>query len=148
MAGAYKGFRDLTKLGWTHGIPKLHCVQSEACNPIVQAFQKGNSHVEASAEGETIAGGIRISNPERGDQVLEALRITNGSAVSVTDDSILKHQSLLARSEGIFAEPTSCAALAGVAKLLEINKIDADEFVVVPLTGFGLKDTPGTLRGV
>jgi threonine synthase len=148
MAGAYRGFQDLKKLGWTDRIPKLHCVQSEACDPIVQAFHKGNSHVEASPEGDTIAGGIRISNPERGDQVLEALRSTNGSAVSVTDDSILKHQMLLARTEGIFAEPTSCAALAGFAKMLEINTIDAEESAVVPITGFGLKDTKNAARSL
>jgi threonine synthase len=148
MAGAYKGFQDLKELGWTTRIPKLHCVQSEACKPIVEAFRTGASHVEASLESETIAGGIRISRPDRGDQVLGAIRATGASAVSVTDDVILKHQLLLARSEGIFAEPTSCAALAGLAKLLEINAIRVQDSVVVPLTGFGLKDIKTAARSI
>jgi threonine synthase len=146
MAGAYRGFQDLQRLGWIDRVPKLHCVQSEACMPIVIAFQKGAGHVEATAEGETVAGGIQISNPGRGDQVLEAIRATKAAAVSVTDDAILKHQLLLSRKEGVFAEPTSCAALAGVAKLLEINAIHKQDSVIVPLTGFGLKDTKNAVR--
>jgi threonine synthase len=109
--------------------------------PIVDAFRKGKSHVEPTVEGETVAGGIRISNPGRGDQVLEAVRATEAAAVSVTDEAILAHQKLLGRKEGIFAEPTSCAALAGLARLVETNAIRPQDSVVVPLTGFGLKDT-------
>jgi threonine synthase len=148
MAGAYKGFQDLKNLGWTNRVPKLHCAQSEACMPIVEAFQRGSSHVEATAEGETIAGGIRISNPGRGDQVLRAIRATKAVAVSVTDEAILTHQRLLSQKEGIFAEPTSCAALAGVAKLLETNAIDSQDSVVVPLTGFGLKDIENAVKSL
>jgi len=141
MAGTYKGFQDMLTLGWTDQIPRLHCIQSEACMPIVEAFRKGKAHVEPTVEGETVAGGIRISNPGRGDQVLEAVRATEAAAVSVTDEAILAHQKLLGRKEGIFAEPTSCAALAGLARLVETNAIRPQDSVVVPLTGFGLKDT-------
>ncbi len=148
MAGAHKGFRELTKLGWINRIPKLHCVQSEVCMPITEAFRKGVDHVESSQEGETIAGGIRISSPGRGDQVLRALRDTGGKAVSVSDQDILRHQRLLGRREGMFAEPTSCAALAGLEKLLEMGAIERQEAVVVPLTGSGLKDTRNAARSL
>ncbi len=90
---------------------------------------------------DTVAGGIRVSNPARGKQVLEALRATQGHAVEVTDDDILRHQLLLARTDGIFAEPTSCAALAGLEQLHNLNIVGNDESVVIELTGFGLKDT-------
>jgi len=148
MAGAYKGFQDLKKLGWTDRLPRVHCVQSEDCMPIVEAFRKGSRHIEVATEGETIAGGIRISNPGRGDQVLEAIRSTKAAAVSVTDDAILRIQTLLARTEGIFVEPTSCAALAGVTKLLETNVISPQDSVVVPLTGFGLKDMQNAAKSL
>jgi threonine synthase len=141
MAGSYRGFKDMVTLGWTDHIPRLHCVQSEACMPIVEAFRKGKTHVEPTVEGETIAGGIRISNPGRGDQVLEAIWATEAAAVCVTDEAILAHQKLLGRTQGIFAEPTSCAALAGLARLMEMKAIRPQDSVVVPLTGFGLKDT-------
>ena len=109
--------------------------------PIVEAYERKAESITPVSEKETIAGGIRISNPARGSQVLKALRNSHGVAVSVSDDSILKHQRLLARTEGIFAEPTSCAALAGLEKLREMNVVGTDESVIVPLTGFGLKDT-------
>jgi len=141
LAGAWKGFNDLLELGWIHRVPRIHCVQSDACMPIVEAFRKRSTEVEPVEERETIAGGIRISYPRRGGQVLQALERTEGEAIGVSDEAILKDQRLLARREGIFAEPTSCAALAGIEKLLETGVIDNHESVVVPLTGFGLKDT-------
>lgn len=141
MGGTWKGLEELASLGWVNRLPKLHCVQSEACMPIVEAFEKQTESISPAVEKETVASGIRISNPARGSQVLRAMKRTGGRAVSVSDENILKHQKLLARFEGIFVEPTSCAALAGLEKLHEAGIISNDESVIVPLTGFGLKDT-------
>jgi len=140
LIGAWKGFESMRRLDWTAMTPSIHAVQSEACMPIVSAFRSGLPHVEPAKEADTIAGGIRIANPVRGKQVLEVLRQTNGSAVSVSDAEILQYERLLAQQEGIFAEPTSCAAIAGLARLVKEGTINRDESVVVPLTGFGLKD--------
>jgi threonine synthase len=148
IAGAWKGFQELTQLGWIRSVPRLHCVQSEACMPVVAAYKKGSTHIEPVLEGETIAGGIRISNPARGGQVMQTLRNSRGVAVAVSDDGILKHQRLLAMKEGIFAEPTSCAALAGLEKLLNDGTIHHDESALIPLTGFGLKDTRNAARSI
>ena len=148
IAGAWKGFEELVQLGWIHETPKLHCAQSEACMPIVKAYRDGSTHVEQVPEGETIAGGIRIANPARGIQVLQALRASKGTAVGVSDTGILKHQRLLARKEGIFAEPTSCAALAALETLLNDGTIHRGESVLIPLTGFGLKDTKNATRSL
>jgi threonine synthase len=141
MAGAWKGFKELLEINWISQLPKLHCVQSDACAPIVEAYRKGGREVTPVKEMETVAGGIRISNPRRGAQVLESIRESHGEAVSVNDAMILRHQVRLARSEGVFAEPTSCAALAGLEKLHEMGVIQTSDRVIVPLTGFGLKDT-------
>ena len=141
LVGAYRGFEELVKLGWIERSPRLHCVQSEACMPIVEAFRARAETVAPCIEGNTVAGGIRIANPARGKQVLDSLKKTGGHAVEVSDEAILRHQSLLAKLDGIFAEPTSCAALAGVERLRQMNIIREDEHVVIELTGFGLKDT-------
>jgi DNA-binding MarR family transcriptional regulator len=71
---------------------------------------------------------------------LKALRESKGSAISVTDREILKAASLLAHTEGIFAEPAAAAAIAGLAKAVRSGKIDRDEEVVCVITGAGLKD--------
>lgn len=141
IGGTWKGFEELVRLGWIERVPSLHCVQSEACMPIVEAYRSGSETIRPAIERKTIAAGIRISNPARGSQVLQALKRTHGVAVAVSDASILKHQRFLARMEGIFVEPTSSAALAGLERLREDGVISNDERVVVPLTGFGLKDT-------
>lgn len=108
--------------------------------PIVHAYRRGSDYIEEVEESETVAGGVRIRRPARGEQVLDAVRKTGGTALAVPDEELLHHQKVLARREGIFAEPTSCVALAGLAKLCENKEFDPDETVVVPITGFGLKD--------
>jgi len=148
FAGAWKGFEELLAVGWIDRLPRFHCIQSEACMPIVQALQKGSMNVNPTHEGETIAGGIRIANPARGEQVLHILRQSQGQAVAVSDKAILQHQKALARNEGIFAEPTSCAALAGLEKLHDKGAIAADESVVVAITGFGLKDSKSASKSI
>jgi threonine synthase len=148
LAGAWKGFEELLQLGWVKRLPRFHCVQSEACMPIVEAHRRGAMQVGPAQEGETIAGGIRIANPPRGRQVLEILYRSSGQAVAVSDQAILQHQKALARNEGIFAEPTSCAALAGLEKLFDTGAIAADESVVVAITGFGLKDSKNAANSI
>jgi len=141
MGGTWKGLEELMSLGWINEIPKLHCVQSDACMPIVEAFQNQTESISPALEKETIARGIRISNPASGSQDLKTIKRTGGSPIPVSDREILMHQRLLAKMEGIFVEPTSSAALAGLEKLLERGIISKDESVIVSLTGFGLKDT-------
>jgi threonine synthase len=148
FAGAWKGFEELLQIGWIDRLPKFHCVQSEACMPIVEAFRKGAAHVTPVQEGETIAGGIRIANPARGGQVLGVLRRSQGQAVAVSDHEILRHLRDLARNEGIFAEPTSCAALAGLQKLIDVGAVGVGESIVVALTGFGLKDGKNAAKSI
>jgi threonine synthase len=148
MVGAWKGFKELKQLELIRNVPHLHCVQSEACMPVVEAYRKGSMQVAPVPERETIAGGIRISNPARGWQLLQTLRNSRGAAVAVSDEAISKHQRLLAKKEGLFAEPTSCAALAGLEMLIDDGTIDPDESVLLPLTGFGLKDAKNAARSL
>jgi threonine synthase len=140
LVAVRKGFAELLELGLTGRVPRLHCVQSAACMPIVDAYKRGLDHVESVTEEETAAGGVRIGNPARGRQVLEAIRSSGGTALVVSDEELLFHHRALAERDGIFAEPTSCVPLAGLSKLYESGHIARTDTVVVPLTGFGLKD--------
>ena len=106
--------------------------------PIVAAF-----HLEAWAPDpakRTIAGGISVGAPPRLGHVLRVLRESGGGAVAVADSEIKDWQALLARTEGVFCEPTSSAAFAGLAKLVKSGVINRNEVVLVPITGSGLKD--------
>ena len=41
--------------------------------------------------------------------------------------------------KGLFVEPTSAIVFPALKKALYEHKIDSDEVVIAPLTGFGLK---------
>ena len=89
---------------------------------------------------QTAAEGIAVGAPVRAEQVLEILRATGGMAVAVEETQVSHWRRALAEKEGIFAESTSAAALAGVAELVEQGAIGPADRVLVPITGSGLKD--------
>ena len=137
LIGAWKGYRELLIGGVVSRTPNLHAIQAEAVKPIAAQF----AGEQWTAGGSTVAGGISVGAPPRKSQVLRAIADTNGSAVAVSDESILRWQTFLASSEGIFAELTSAAALSGLETLIGGGTIGTDETVLVAITGFGLKDT-------
>lgn len=136
LMGCWKGFSELIASGAIGGMPKLHAIQAEAVMPIAAAF----AGVEWSPGEATLAGGIAVGAPPRKNQVLRAVRESGGVVLAVSDDSIVRWQKRLAASEGIFAEPTSAAAFAGVESLLGQGHIQSNETVLAAITGFGLKD--------
>ena len=89
---------------------------------------------------ETVATAIRIGNPVSWQQAVAASRESGGWFAECTDEEILHVQKLLARAEGIFCEPASAIAVAGVLKDLELGRIGEGSSVVCTLTGHGLKD--------
>lgn len=133
LIGAWKGFRGLGRM------PKLHCVQSEACMPIAAA-SAGRDWTPPEGGVSTVAGGIAVERPPRLHQVLDVLSYSGGEAVAVTEQEIVGWQRRLSVEEGLFVEPTSALALAGLESLLKSGKIGAGERVLVALTGFGFKD--------
>ena len=89
---------------------------------------------------ETVATAIRIGNPASWDLAKNALAESEGTILAVTDEEILEAYRLIASTEGVFAEPGSCASIAGVKKQVEIGLLEKGSTVVAVLTGNGLKD--------
>lgn len=140
LIGAHKGFDELRRNGLIEAMPRLHAVQARAVMPLAAAFGEGSAPPIGDGNATTIAGGISVANPPRLKQSIEALRNTGGSAVAVSDADIARWHALLARSEGIFAEPTAAAAFAGLELLVKRGAIRQSEPTLLPITGFGLKD--------
>ena len=138
LIGARRGFVELRNCGRISAIPKLHAVQASAVMPLAAAFIDESQPVPTA--GTTIAGGIAVANPPRLRQSLRALRETGGSAVAVEESDIVRWQRVIAEQEGIFVEPTSAAAFAGVEALIGSGTIPRAESILVAATGFGLKD--------
>jgi threonine synthase len=89
---------------------------------------------------ETVATAIRIGNPVSWQQAVAARHESGGWFAECTDEEILHVQKVLAQTEGLFCEPASAIALAGVLKDLELGKIGEGSVIVCTLTGHGLKD--------
>jgi threonine synthase len=142
LAGVWKGFKDFHSLDLSNSLPRLVAIQPEGCAPLVRAFRQNKSPFEIEPWGrpKTIAGGLADVFPWDGDAALTAMRETRGTAETVSDKEILEAQRLLASTEGIFAEPTGVASLAGLVKLVNEGAIKRDENIVVLITGNGLKD--------
>ena len=138
LIGAWKGYRAVVAEG-RGGIPRLHCIQSKACMPLAAAYAK-KAWTPSPSGVSTVAGGIAVEQPPRLHQVLEALEDTGGRAVAVDEKAIVYWQRQLSHREGIFVEPTSGAALAGLSVLLEEGHILPEDRVLIALTGFGFKD--------
>ena len=136
--GAWKGYRELTAAGAVADAPRFHAVQAASVIPIVATYI--GQRWSPDPVSRTIAGGIAVADPPRLRQALRVLESTRGVAVAVADEATLRWQRLLAEKEGIYAEPTSAAAFAGLEELVGRGDIGADESVLVPVTGFGLKD--------
>lgn len=131
ISAAWKGFSEYAeKTGEKR--PVLLGVQAAGAAPIV------NNHVVENPE--TVATAIRIGNPASWQLALNALDESNGTILAATDEEILKAYQLLASTEGVFAEPASCASIAGLKKQVESGMIEKGSTVVAVLTGNGLKD--------
>jgi threonine synthase len=114
-------------------------VQAEGCAPIVKAYEAGERFAETWQNAHTIAPGIRVPAAIADYLIIDAIRDSSGTAVTVTDDEILQAMSEMARLEGIFAAPEGAATYAGYKKLLANGVLDPAESVVLFQTGSGLK---------
>lgn len=127
----WMGFRQFNSAHQT-GLPRILGVQAQGSAPLVLGHP-----VE---KPETVATAIRIGNPARAEQALQAAEESNGRIIAVSDDELLAMQRRLAAS-GVWVEPASAAGLAGLAAELRQGRISlAGQRVVAVCTGHGLKD--------
>ncbi|MBM3772591.1 MAG: threonine synthase [Acidimicrobiia bacterium] len=136
-----RGLRELERVGLVDGaLPRIHAAQAAGCAPVVTALANGEDYPEP-VRPNTIAKSIAIGNPADGYQVIQTVRQTGGSGISVPDDEIVHAIHLLAETEGIFTEPAGGTTLAGAMALIAQGAIPCDESVVVCITGNGYKTT-------
>lgn len=138
ISAYWKGFKEYVEKDKAVHLPQMYGYQAEGSAPLVKG--------EMVTNPETIATAIRIGNPASWEKAKRALDESNGRIDSVTDEEILAAQKLLTSSEGIFAEPASCASLAGVVKHRKLGLIEEGKRVVCVLTGNGLKDPDVVLK--
>jgi threonine synthase len=140
ISAYWLGYREYMADGTISRAPRVLGAQAAGSAPILL-----NQVVE---QPDTVATAIRIGHPARWCQALQALRESSGQIWSVTDDEIVEAYRQVARSEGVFCEPSSAAGLAGLRKSVAFGKMECEgkTFVAV-LTGHGLKDPDTAISG-
>jgi len=136
LLGAYIGFSELYQQKIIKRIPKLIGVQSTSCAPLFYMLKHNINKIPDLNIKRTIAEGIAIDKPPRANQIIEMVKKTRGTIITVSDSEI-KNTLKEVYKQGIYIEPTSGVGVAGVKKYLKIaNK---KEFIVSTFTGHGLK---------
>lgn len=145
IGGLAKGFADLHGAGLIPRVPRLIGVQAEGSSALAQAFARGDA-APSAVSAKTLADSISVDLPRDGRKALRAVRQSQGTFVTVSDEEILRAQVELARATGIFAEPAAAASVAGLVALVARGELDPDANCVAILTGHGLKDTDAALK--
>ena len=144
--GVYKGFREMKYMGWTDRIPAFAPIQAEGCAPMVNSWKKGLEKAEPVTNPKTRIETLATGDPGRAYEFLrEYVNSTNGAFESVSDEDAFRAMHVLAKMEGISAEPAAAVAFAGLFKLIRAGVIKPSDTVVVNCTGHTMPAEPSIL---
>jgi threonine synthase len=128
----WMGYREYHEAGIIERRPRMMGFEAAGAAPLV--------HGQVVKEPRTIATAIRIGNPASWDGAIAARDESGGAIEAVDDEDILAAYRLLARTEGVFAEPASAISLAGALRMGARGQLRPGDVLVLTLTGHGLKD--------
>ena len=140
LIGMWKAFDEMEVLGWIdRKRPRMFSVQASGCAPIVRAFEAGEKFAAEFPNAHTIASGLRVPKAIGDFLILKILRQSNGGAVAVDDQEIVRVVRDVGSTEGLFVAPEGAACFAALKSLRRAGKIDIGERVVIFNTGSGIK---------
>ena len=140
IVGMWKAFQEMEELGWISSKrPKMFAVQAENCAPIVRAFQNGDEFAQPWENATTLAAGMRVPSAIGDYLILNAIRDSGGSAITVSDEEMTDMTDLIGKLEGFFVCPEGAATACGARKLIKTGFIDPSEKTLLLNTGSGLK---------
>lgn len=134
LYGIMRGFEALKQAGTIHEEPYYLGVQAAGCAPVFEAYKNRVFTLREPHESDTIAEGVRVSHPLRGEAILHKLSLSNGSISQVKEEELLIAYRQLAEM-GLFVEPTSALVWAA----LNSNTVRLPEPIILILTGTGTK---------
>jgi threonine synthase len=141
LVGMWKAFAELKELGWltSEKMPRMVCVQSTGCPPLVRAFEAGQQHAEPCKDAQTVASGIRVPGAVGDFLILRAVRESGGTAIAVEEARLAHWQRLAAGCEGIPVCPEAAACVGALESLTQSGWIKPHERVVLFNTGAAQK---------
>lgn len=144
--GVHKGFREMKQMGWVDRIPAFAPIQAEGCAPMVESWKKGLEKAQPVISPKTRIETLATGDPGRSYEFLrDHVNSTNGVFESVSDEDAIRAMHVLAKMEGISAEPAAAVAFAGLFKLIRAGVIKPGDTVVVNCTGHTMPAEPGVL---
>lgn len=144
--GVHKGFREMQQMGWVDSIPSFAPIQADGCAPMVSSWKKGLEKAETVTSPKTRIETLATGDPGRSYEFLrQIVDSTNGSFESVSDADAFRAMHVLAKMEGISAEPAAAVAFAGLFKLIRAGVIKPSDTVVVNCTGHTMPAEAGIL---
>lgn len=140
LVGMWKAFDEMERMGWIDSFrPKMISVQAEGCAPIATAFAKGERFAAEFPNAQTSASGLRVPKAIADFIMIDLIRGSGGTAITVTDHEMISAAKEMSAQTGVFACPEGGATLAAARALSQSGFLGADETVVLFNTGSGLK---------
>ena len=140
LIGMWKAFDEMEQMGWIGSKrPRMVTVQAAGCAPIVRAFEEGKRFADEFPNAATTASGLRVPKAIGDFLILDALRESGGTAVSVTDEELIAATREIGAAEGVFCAPEGAACLPALRKLIAMDQVSANDRVVLFNTGSGVK---------
>jgi threonine synthase len=140
LIGMWKAFDEMEALGWIgNKRPRMFAVQAAGCAPIVRAFEAGEKTAVEFPDAHTIASGLRVPKAIGDFLMLKILRKSNGGAITVNDQEMIRTAREVGSKEGLFVCPEGAACFAALKLLRSTDKIHSGERVIIFNTGSGIK---------
>jgi threonine synthase len=139
-----KALLEMRELGMIARLPKLSIIQAQGANSLVRTIREAAGKQLVSVVPETRATAIRIGNPASWKKAVRVLEATGGACEEVSETEIALAKAEIG-AEGIGCEPASAVTFAGLKKLVKQGFVEAEQTVVLVLTGNLLKDPDYTI---
>jgi threonine synthase len=144
----WKGLKEFEQLGFIPPVKtRVSGAQAEGCSPVAEAFKAKRDFIKP-VRPKTIAKSLAIGNPADGYYALKTAQETGGSIETATDPEIVEGITLLAETEGIFAETAGGVTIAVLKKLVAQGLIRKGDVTVAYITGHGLKTQEAVMQAV
>lgn len=141
--GVSKGFHELQQMGFVNHIPSIAAIQADGCAPMVHAWKQNLEEASAVTNPKTHIETLATGTPGRAYPLLrKEFKENQGLFESVTDEEAFRAMHVLAKMEGVSAEPAAAAAFAGLFKLIRAGVIKPTDTVVVNCTGHTMPAEP------
>jgi threonine synthase len=128
VLGLQRGLTRLKAGGAIDAMPRLVAVQAAGIDPVAQRF-------DGDVDGDNrFADGLLVPEPPRDEQIVEAIRSSGGTALSVPEEATREAMADL-HAHGLLAEASAATTLAGIRRLRAEGRLDEEESTVAVLTG-------------